>query len=653
MAFLNARERDTLALVADTLIPTDERTADPLYRCGAASLGLIDDLELMLERTSRPLEQQQFKLWLRLIEQGWFNALSAQDSRSFAEMPPNQREALLRAWANSDLALARLIFQSVKRLALALYYSTMPDQQPHPAWSSFGYSGAPPHPATTAPTLNPIIKTEPSTLSADVLVIGSGAGGGVVAGELASAGYDVIVVEKGEYFADFDGQERASTERMFEQYGALTNADHSLLILAGSTLGGGTTVNWAGAFRPPFEVLQEWARAYGFTEAISPAFASSLDAVMRRVHVTSDESQPNRQNAALERGCQALGYDVSVIARNVQGCGDCGFCNFGCPLGAKQGTLKTYLQDAADHGARIFVRATVEQVLHERGVATGAIITTHAPDGQTVEFTVKAKVVVAAAGSLHTPALLLRSGLGNANIGANLHLHPTTVIYGLFDQPIRGWEGAPMTRYTSAFADLDGRGYGVRLETAPTHPGLAALTIPWESGQQHKQVMAELDHMANIIVLTRDRGGGRVTLDRAGQPIIHYRLEADDGRHLMRGLIEALKIYRAAGAREVASPHARYTVYRDGDFDAFLDRVRAQGIRPNDFGLFSAHQMSSCRIGGSTGLGALDPTGQTYEVKNLYVADGSVLPTASGVNPMITIMGTAHYIAQAIKQRLK
>jgi hypothetical protein len=229
------------------------------------------------------------------------------------------------------------------------------------------------------------------------------------------------------------------------------------------------------------------------------------------------------------------------------------------------------------------------------------------------------------------------------------------VTYGIFDQPIIPWQGPPMTRLSRQFANLDGRGYGVRLETAPVHPGIAALTFSWQSGREHKHLMGRLNHMANIIVLTRDFHGGRVTVDRNGQPILHYQLHPYDARHLMRGTLESMRVHRAAGAQEISSPHNQALVYRPdegGDFDAFLEQVEAKGFRSNAYVLFSAHQMSSARIGGDSQIGAVDPSGESYEVRNLFVADGSVLPTASGVNPMVTIMGTAHYLAQQIKAKL-
>jgi choline dehydrogenase-like flavoprotein len=424
-------------------------------------------------------------------------------------------------------------------------------------------------------------------------------------------------------------------------------------VLAGSTLGGGTTVNWSASFRTPDHVLQEWARDYGFSDAVTPEYQRSFDVVMRRMNVGSDESIPNRNNAMLEQGCKVLGYQVGIIARNVKGCEECGFCGYGCPFGAKQGTLKTFLQDAYHCGAQIVVQAHVDRITHRNGIADGAEVTLHDEDGSTRQVIIEAKVVVVSAGTIHTPAILKRSGLTNPNIGRNLHLHPVVPIFGVFDDPVMVWQGPPMSRFTRDFADLDGRGYGVVLECAPAHPGISAAALPWLSGGEHKRLMQKLHRMANVIVLTRDYYGGEVKIDSRGQPMLHYKLHPYDAKHLMRGLIEALKIHRAAGTKEVCSPHSVQLMYiegKSGSFNDYLHQVEEQGFHGNAYALFSAHQMSSCRIAGDPQRGAVQPNGETYEIKNLFVADGSVLPTASGVNPMVSIMGISHYIAQHIKE---
>lgn len=658
MVFLSPNEQRTLALICDTFVPAlpSVNGDDPnLIGCGAIGLNIPTHLEEAIERVSDDANRQQLKLALNALENGFFNGLTARQWGAFSELSLEERTAVLQSWAESSIPQARQLFQSLKRLTLFLFYSVMPEGSPNPTWPSLGYKNLPNRADAAPRPIKPLEITENTTLYTDVLVIGSGAGGGVAAAELSAAGQDVIVIEKGPYYAeqDFHGRELESMEKLFERHGSMTTADLSMMVLAGSTLGGGTTINWSASLRPPDYVLNEWASEYGFTGANSAAFQASLDAVSQRMNVNTAESHPNRNNAVLEAGCRALGYDVSVIPRNVKGCEECGFCNFGCSFGAKQGTLKTYLQDAYDRGTRILVGARVERVLHRHGTAYGAEVLTYSPDGHLRRVTVKAKWVIAAAGSLHTPALLLRSGLTNGNIGANLHLHPVTVTYGLFDDEIDPWQGPPMTRLAAQFANLDGHGYGVRLETAPVHPGIAALSMPWQSGRGHKRLMGRLNHMANIIVITRDYHSGRVTVDKQGEPVLHYRLHPYDARHMMRGTLEALRIHVAAGANEVSSPHNEQIVYNHGDnLESFLEQVETRGFRANSFTLSSAHQMSSCRIGGDSALGAVDPSGESYEVRNLFVMDGSVLPTASGVNPMVSIMGTVHYLAQGLKARL-
>ena len=680
MSIFSPEQQRTLALICDTFVPTLADPNRPLFVTGAAALDLGNSLATALEQVTDDFDRLGLKVFLNTIENSLLNRFTVGINKPFSFMTRDQREQLLRAWAYSSIPMARQLFQSLKRLTLFIAYSTMPESQLNPTWRDIGYAMPDRSVSNGERPIKPLKISQPTTLTCDVVIVGSGAGGGVVAGELTEAGYDVIVVEKGEYYhdTDFHGRELESHEKLFEKYGSLTTSDKGMVILAGSVLGGGTTINWTASFRTPDEVREEWARDYGFTGANSPEFDKSLDAVMKRLNVNTD-TDASPQNCTLAKGCEALGYEIDVIPRNVKGCVECGYCNFGCVYGAKQGTLKTYLQDAHDRGARFLVRGYTQRVLVERGVAKGVLVTVTDDAGQQHQVTIKAKAVVVSAGAIHTPALLLRSGLINANIGANLHLHPTTVIYGIFDHPIRGWQGAPMTRISRQFANLDGRGYGVRLETAPVHPGLGALSLSWESGRQHKETMAQLECLSNIIILTRDRYGGRVGVDKKGSPVVHYRLHPYDARHVMRGLIEALKVQRAAGARELSSPHAKRMVWCDpqsnttphrnesetpphtpphrngegqgvgNNFDEFLAGVEAAGLKPNAFSLFSAHQMSSARISGDTTTGALNPMGETYEVQNLYVADASAMPTATGVNPMISIMATAHYIAGGMK----
>ncbi|MDW8298819.1 MAG: GMC family oxidoreductase N-terminal domain-containing protein [Anaerolineae bacterium] len=652
-----ARQMEVLRLVCDTLAPAlAVELPDPhgLYARSASAMNVPARIAEILQAVA-PERLDQIRLVLDALAQPLANALLSRQWRSIFEMDLHERTALLRAWADSPIDLQRRVFSTFKRLTLLLFYADADQSGNNPNWAAIGYPRPALPPSGAPKPLRPLQFTEDTTLETDVVIVGSGAGGSVLAAELSRAGLDVVVLEKGGYYAepDFDGYEVRSQARMFEKGGFMVSEDLGMMILAGSTLGGGTTINWAASLRTPDHVLAEWARDYGvdFTDG---TFARALDTVSERIHVTEAESAPNPRNAVLVRGAEALGYTVKVIPRNVRDCADCGACGFGCAHGAKQSALKTYLQDAYECGARLAIGVHVDRVLIEDGVACGVEGTARAENGQTVRLTVHARAVAVCAGALHTPALLLRSGLTNAHIGRNLHLHPSTGAFGFYAEPINGWSGVMMSHYVPQFNNLDGHGYGVTLESAPGHAGLAAVALPWQDGLQHKQLMERYAHMANVLIITRDRDGGAVRLKRDGSPAIFYRLSAHDRAHLLRGVIEALRIHYAAGAEQIVAPHHRVSPYQrgEGDFEAWLGQVAKAGLPSNAFILGSAHQMSSCRMAANPARGAIAPDGETFEVRNLFVADGSALPTASGVNPMLTIMAVAHIVAQHIKTRL-
>jgi choline dehydrogenase-like flavoprotein len=662
MAILSTSERQTLAAFCDTLVPRLEAGAgdDPrLMALSAEDVGLARLVEDALAAVTDAGQQTELRRFLGLLEGRAFNGVIGGHWQPFSRLPLDARTDVLFTLATHRVSALRRGFSGIARLALSTFYSAQPSASVNPSHAAFNYE-VPARPASDAsPSIGILDVTTLSALSCDVLIVGSGAGGGVAAAELAAAGHDVIVVEKGQYFADpdFNGRELDARERLYERRGALATSDGGVVILAGSTLGGGTTVNWAGALRPPDQLLEDWQHRFGFEGVAGAGFQRSLDAVSARISVNDARpDDPSVNTRVFESGLNALGYDVTRIPRNVKSCGsDCGFCLFGCPAGSKQSAVKTYLQDAHSRGARIVTGAEVDRVLHERGGISGAVVSVNDGRGGRRQLTVTCKAVVLAAGAIHTPAVLLRSGLTNRNIGRHLHLHPTTGTSGLFAEPIRAWQGAPMTRLSAQFANLDAQGYGVRLMNAPAHPGTLAFATPWLSGRRHKQVMQESEHTANILVVTRDRQEGRVKLDAAGAPRVEYTMSKQDAGHMLTGIKEAMRVHVAAGAISVHSPQSTRPVFRpakDGSFDRFLDGVDRHGVHIHDVAVFSAHQMSSARIAASPKLGVADPGGQTFEVKRLFIADGSVLPTCSGVNPMLTILGTAHYLSQQIKAQL-
>lgn len=562
------------------------------------------------------------------VEQGVPEAVLDAMEHDLSRRERQRLQLLLRR----PVPLMRIGFQALRKAALAFAYM-LPGR-----WAAIGYPGPlGAHPDAPAPQLEPIEARGELELECDVCVVGSGAGGGVAAAVLAAAGLDVVVLEAGGYWSerDFDGAERTGLRRLYRGGGASATDDQGVGLIAGACLGGGTVVNYSTSFRTPDEVLAEW-EALGFPSA---ELDSSLDAVCGRLGVNSDHNRPSRRDEVMRRGLESLGWHVDAMPRNVLGCEQgvvCGYCGYGCPLGAKQSTVRTWLEDAAAGGARIVVGTKARRVLLQSGRVVGV-------DAGTMH--VRTCTVIVAGGAIETPALLLRSGLHNPHIGRNLRLHPATAVFGTFDEEIRPWEGTMQALYSDQHRDLD-EGYGIKYETVPAHPALLTAALPWDGAAQHARLMASLPRLSGIAVIPRDRGSGRVRIGRDGEPIATYRLAPDDARRLATGVDGAGRIMAAAGAREVFSANASLQRFTDG-FPAGAFR-----FGPGRGALYSFHLMGSARMGGSPATSVANAAGETWEVPDILVADGSAFPTASGVNPMITIEAIAHLNASRLAARL-
>lgn len=637
--FLSEKEFETLKAVVRTF-------AHP----GMAGQ-IAESVARTIAEVARPAEQADFRQALSVLENSIANLVLAGSFKGLGSMNPEERERVLRAWSNSGIGMLRKGFQTFKRLILFHEYSLIPDTSDvNPNWPRIRYPG----PVETPDIEKPItVKeiTRSTAMDADVVVIGSGAGGGVVAAELAAAGQHVVVLEKGGYFneANFDGAEYKAMRDLYEKRGILTTDDVGTVVLAGSSLGGGTTVNWTSSLSTPSHVLSEWETELGVSGATGSEWQASLEAVSKRINVTSEFSDQNRQNTLLREGAEALGYSWRSLARSVNKCDDCGYCGFGCRFGAKQSTPLTYLQDAHENGTDIITNCYAERLMISEGKVAGVEATVN---GNALR--VHSPRVVLAAGSIHSPAFLKRSGLSNSNIGSHLYLHPVPAAFGIFEEPVEAWKGTMQSVAVDEFENAND-GYGFVVEVPPVHPGLAALGIPWKDAKSHQELMTQVGKMAFFFALVRDRDGGRVEVDDLGNPILNYTLSKHDAATVVKGAREIVNLMVAAGARKIGGIYNStepFSVSSAEDLAAFHERIDQRGYVTNDMGLFSAHQMSSCRMGGKASMAAFDPEGESYEIKNLFIADASALPSAPGVNPMISIMGLAHRNAQIIKSRI-
>lgn len=575
----------------------------------------------------------------------------------FQTLPLAERQRVVQRLLRSRQAATKFFVAGL--LKLVHYHAFASPQlasaQRAELWEAIGYAAPITQVANTALPRPAQIRIEQQTFAADYLVVGSGAGGSVVAAELAETGKRVILVDAGPlpHAAELGQSEEYANRHWLESWGTLPSSELPVSLIAGRVFGGGTVINWGTCLNPPAELLNHWANQYGFQGCLSDSWQHSLYSVRRRLGITS-AVEVTSSNRLLAEAATRLGWSQQVLDRNQGSCEQCLTCSFGCASG-KQDALRTYVLDAERLGVHLIPDCRIELIEHEQGRADRATGRYRDAEGQTRDVEFRFRHLVLAAGAIHTPALLLRSGLGNRHVGQHLQLHPAAVVLAEFEEQTQPWKGPPQSTLVDQFKLGDRRTPGFRIEAVPLQPGLLAMSLPWHGSADYWRTIQRAGHLAAWLVLVHDQDGrsGKVELDHAGQPRVGYRVTADLRGAISAGVEATLVAFRTAGAKRLLAP-----VWGLADFDcsqseaAFAGYLRAQRKAagcPGNLRLFSAHQMSSCRLASSAAHGAIDPTGRVFGTENVYVCDGSGLPTSTGVNPALTITTLSHYLAQQIK----
>ncbi|GIC91405.1 uncharacterized protein Aud_007848 [Aspergillus udagawae] len=600
------------------------------------------------------------------------------------DQPFEVRERIFRAWETSRIKPLRAIYKAFTAIFKKTWTSTSPTIR-----SVLGCPRVPIHGKPADGFEYEFLQfppgDEPEVLDTDVVIVGSGCGGSVAAKNLAEAGYRVIVVEKSYHYPSkyFPMNFTEGLVTMFESGGATMSDDGSVAVLAGSTWGGGGTVNWSASLQTQGYVRREWANN-GLPLFESYEYQQSLDRVCDRMGVSSDYTEHNYGNRVLLDGARKLGYAAQPVPQNTGGTRHyCGYCTMGCHSCGKKGPRETFLADAAKGGATFIEGFRADKVRFKmtKGgrVASGvegtwtsrdSYLGTAGPDRTSRKVIINAAKVIVACGTLHSPLLLLRSGLRNPQIGRNLYLHPVVLSCAVFDEEIRPWEGAALTTVVNEFEDQDSQGHGVKIENVVMLPALYLPTFPWRDGLDYKLWAAKLPRMSGFIALTRERDAGRVYPDPAdGRVRIDYTVSAYDRKHIVEALVATAKIAYISGAREFHTssrempPFIRPTEASDpnapeGVTNAALqawiaDLRRKNPVDPERTQYASAHQMGTCRMGTSPKTSVVGPDCQVWGTQGLYVMDASVFPSASGVNPMVTNMAIADWASRNVARALE
>ena len=663
---LSPSEQATLRELASTFVPAAHASRVASIAADA------------LERAVDPSQLLQLRLVLRLLEQPLANLATGAGFAAFHDMDAPARERLLLRWIGSPLLLRRSGVNAFRKLLTFIAYADpgTPDE-PNQLPIDIGYvRDDPPLPPQLA-AIKPIdvdrraggADDAPVELTADVVVVGSGAGGGVVAAELAKAGRAVLVVEAGP-FVDESTMPRDELDaygRLYLNYGLLSTWDGAITMLAGSGVGGGTLVNWMTCLDAPADVRAEWVREHGLEGVDGAGWAADVATIERELGVAPSVSIPPKDEL-IRRGATELGWESDVIRRNATDCGDCGSCPFGCRRGAKQSGIRAHLATAVAHGARVLDRARVTTLIQGPGGSLQGVAGHLAPaaldapfGAPSRPFTVRASQVVLAAGALRSPAILQASGIEHPAIGRYLRVHPVPVVGAIHHEPVDMWRGTMQAVRSMEFANAEPGRRPYVIESAPGHLGLLALVLPWEGAASHADLMARARQFSPLIAITRDGGEGRVQLTRAGRVRIDYQLD-DLGRATARhALVAMARLARAGGAREVVAvgmPLLRHRIDGGPDearrFGAFERALAGMDFNPHRGTIASAHQMGTLRMGGEAATHPADPSGRLRRdsrgsiITGLYVADTSTFPTALGVNPMITVMTMARRVSRTI-----
>lgn len=640
-SLLSPRLRRTfLALAGTHFPPTDDG------RPGGAESGLLEAFEAYLSG-AHPDDVGDLRRALLLLEFG--PLLFDGRLRTFSGSSPGQRLDHWRGWIESPVLLRRQVATAFRKF-LATVYFDQPD-----VWPQIGYPGPAKVPGRSpgpGATLDLSAGPAPPSVTADVVVVGSGAAGATAAWVLAEAGFDVLVLEEG---GDRTGDELTQRDaEMYDQLymgrGGRFTEDLSVTILQGRALGGGTVINTSDVVSIPDAVYDHWVRRFGLEDFSARRMHPYAERTRRDLSTNPiHEAQLSAGNRLLLQGARRAGLETEIMMHNRVGCAGLGTCMLGCPLNAKRNARSVAIPAARELGARVFTRARAVAIRRAGSDIKEIEVRVLDPLGhhEIGQTTVRARIVVIAANAIGSAALLLRSGVGNEHVGRHLSLQPQLPVVATFDEDVRAFVGIPqaVALTSGEIQDHPEHGlWGYRVEAIMGTPGMAATLLPW-AGTRAQAMMGRYSRMTAALVLTPDRPGGHVRIDSGGRIRIDYELASDVRERMKRGVEDAARAYLAAGAREVWVPTV--PPLRIASLRA-LRGVSELELTPCRAPIVSAHQQGGVRMSVDGRSGATRPDGGVRGTRGVYVVDSALYPSSASSHTMAPIMTTARMLAEQI-----
>jgi len=626
--------RRAIEALAETAMPPGKRTI--------AAAGPI-----VADKMDRLLADMPWAIRLAIVAGIWVLEWSAVvfTGRRFSRLPPPRRLSVLDRWHHGP-AMARVILRGLLTPLKAAYYS-----EPAVA-AALGYQ-----PKAFAARVGALDEVPPGDIRlgrqrgpedvrCEVAVIGSGAGGAVVAKELAERGRRVVLVEEGQYWTRplFNRNAFEMSRLLYRDQGfTVALGRPGIPIPLGKTVGGTTTINSGTCFRVPEHTLRHWRRDFGLVEITADALAPYYERVEAMIRVQPVPDQVwGRTARFVQKGAASLGLTAQPLARNAEGCRGSGVCCFGCPEDAKRSMNVSYVPAALAAGATLYTETRAAALLFENGRAAG-LACEMGPERTPLR--VRADAVVVAAGTVYTPLVLAPHGIGRRSgaLGRNMSIHPATKVAALFEEPVLSFDGVPQGAFIHDLAEE-----GILFEGASMTPDFTAVGLPFY-GPKLAAYMDRYENLASFGLMVEDESQGEVHLGLDGRPVMWYRLGRAELARLRKGIEVLSRIFFRAGASVVMPPLGTLAELRS---ETELEQVKTMALRPEDVELSAFHPLGTCRLGLDPRRSVLDPDLEAWDMEGLFVADGSIFPSSLGVNPQLTIMAFATRAAARIDERL-